>query len=224
MAIEVREAGAGVVVRVRGEAGVAGARALEAALTRLIVWRPPSVTFEFAELRLLSSLAMRALVDFHRAAVRAGCRVGLAPDLHPAVRAALDRAGLMSLFTVVDGARPGAGPKALVEDARHRYPRVDDLQRTCGVTWGQLAELEPELQQLLWRARMEGGPCRTFTDVDRVLRPLRDELAELIGFAGKHRRHPVLSSAGAYAVAYWKLYDAVAGLLRRGGHGAPEKS
>jgi hypothetical protein len=42
---------------------------------------------------------------------------------------------------------------------------------------------------------------------------VKNELAGLIGFAGKHHRHPVLGSVGAYAVAYGKLYDAVAGLL-----------
>jgi len=51
---------------------------------------------------------------------------------------------------------------------------------------------------------------------------VRDELVELIGFAGKHRRHPVLGSVGAYEVAYWKLYDAVAGSLPMSPDGAAE--
>jgi hypothetical protein len=49
--------------------------------------------------------------------------------------------------------------------------------------------------------------------VERFFSPLRNSLAGLVGFAGKHHRHPVLGSAGAYEVAYWRLYDAVAGLL-----------
>jgi hypothetical protein len=62
--------------------------------------------------------------------------------------------------------------------------------------------------------------------VDRAFAPIRNTLAELVGFAGKNRRHPVLGGPGAYEVAFWKLYDAVAGLLPGrpgGGEEAPEK-
>ena len=97
------------------------------------------------------------------------------------------------------------------------YPNLNDLQRAFGVTWGQLVELEPRVETLLGRARRAGAGCRTLTDVARGFGPLRDELAGLIGFAGRHQRHPVLGSTGAYEVAYWKLYDAVAGLWTAGG-------
>jgi hypothetical protein len=50
-------------------------------------------------------------------------------------------------------------------------------------------------------------------DVDRVFAPIRNTLAELVGFASKNRCHPVLGGPQAYQIAYWKLYDAVAGLL-----------
>jgi hypothetical protein len=93
------------------------------------------------------------------------------------------------------------------------YPSVNDVQRTFGVTWVQLVELEPRLKILLGRAQLAGASCRTFTDVDRVFGPLRNELAALIGFAGKHDSHRILGSAGAYEVAYWKVYNAVAGLV-----------
>jgi hypothetical protein len=95
------------------------------------------------------------------------------------------------------------------------YPDVDDVQRTFGVSWRQLVELEPQLEALLGRGRLAAARCRTFADVERVFRPLRNELAGLIGFAGKHRRHPVLGGAAAFEVAYWKLYDAVARPFRR---------
>jgi hypothetical protein len=99
---------------------------------------------------------------------------------------------------------------------------VNDVQRTFGVSWDQLVELEPLLETLLERVGL-AGPCgRTFTDVDRVFGPLRNELAALIGFAGKHHRHPVLGSVGAYEVAYWKLYDAVVRLLSGRAAGAQE--
>jgi hypothetical protein len=102
---------------------------------------------------------------------------------------------------------------ARVEDSRATYPTVNDVQRTFGVSWDELVELEPLLETLLERVRLAGAGGRIFTDVDRVFGPLRNELAALIGFAGRHHRHPVLGSVGAYEVAYWKLYDAVVRLL-----------
>jgi anti-anti-sigma factor len=140
LAVEVLETEAGPVVRLWGEAGVAEAGALEAALLPPAARRPGRVTFDLGGLAFVSSLAMGVLASYRRAAARAGTRVCLAPDLHPAVREALDR-------------------------------------------------------------------------------PVRNELAGLVGFAGRHHRHPVLGSVGAYEVAYWKLYGAVTGLLpaRAGG-------
>jgi hypothetical protein len=96
-------------------------------------------------------------------------------------------------------------PETLPERGR-RAARPRDL-------WGQLVELEPQVETLLWQARLAGANCRTFADVDRAFNALQYELTGLIGFVGKHHRHPVLGSAGAYEVAYWKLYDAVAGLV-----------
>jgi hypothetical protein len=102
------------------------------------------------------------------------------------------------------------------------YPSVNDVQRTFGVSWSQLVELEPQLETLLGQVRLADPRNRTFTDVDRIFGPLRNELAALIGFAGKHHSHPVLGSSGAYEVAYWKLYDAVAKLLPNRAAGAQE--
>jgi hypothetical protein len=89
------------------------------------------------------------------------------------------------------------------------HPSVSDVQRSFGISWGQLVELEPELESLLQRVGSAGGRRRPVADQDRVFGPLRNELASLVGFAGKHHRHPILGSAGAYEVAYWILYDAV---------------
>jgi hypothetical protein len=94
-------------------------------------------------------------------------------------------------------------------------PKIHDLERKYGVRWSQLAELEPQVQDLLWRAREAGAGCRSRADVDRIFSPLRHDLAGLLGFSGCHRRHRVLGSIGAYEVAYRKLYEAVAGLLPR---------
>ena len=93
------------------------------------------------------------------------------------------------------------------------YPNFRDLEIENGLAWPDLVALEPKLAELLWRARQASVTCRRWSDVERAFGPVRNELTGLIGFAGKHQRHPVLGSVGAYAVAHWKLYDAVAGLL-----------
>jgi len=94
-------------------------------------------------------------------------------------------------------------------------PKVRDLERAHGVTWGELTGLEPQLIDLLWRARAAGAGCRDWEDVPRVFAPFRDAVAELVGLRGKYGTHPLLGSIGAYEVAYWRLHDAVAGLLPR---------
>jgi hypothetical protein len=44
---------------------------------------------------------------------------------------------------------------------------------------------------------------------------MRNTLVELVGFGGRNHRHLILGSSGAYQVAYWRLYDAVAEMLPR---------
>jgi anti-anti-sigma regulatory factor len=221
MAVEVLETLKGPIVRLRGEVGIAEASALEASLGRLVARRPACVTFDLSRLVFISSILMGVLASFRRAAVRAGIRVSLAPDLHPGVYEALKRAGVLGLFETVSRATACVEPGAVAEDSRTQYPNVNDVERTFGVTWGQLVELEPQLETLLGRARQAGASCRTFPDVERVFGPVRNELAGLIGFAGKHHSHAVLGSAGAYEVAYWNLYHTVAELVP--GRAAPEK-
>jgi hypothetical protein len=94
-----------------------------------------------------------------------------------------------------------------------RYPHFRDLELLHGITWLDLADLEPRLGELLWVARQLCVACRCWADVDRVFAPIRNSLADLVGFTAKARLHPVLGCPGAYEVAYWRLYDAVAGLL-----------
>jgi hypothetical protein len=102
------------------------------------------------------------------------------------------------------------------------YPNFQDLERFSGITWSDLTALEPQLGELLWTARHACVTCRRWADVDQAFAPLRSTLTELVGFNGKHHRHPILGSAGAYEVAYWKLYNAVAGLLPGRGTAAEE--
>jgi anti-anti-sigma factor len=220
--IEVVETAEGVVVRLRGEAGVTEASVLDASLLRLVARRPVCVTFDLRELWFISSLAIGVLTAYRSTAVRTGTRVCLAPDVHPGVREALDIAEVMNLFETTRQARPGAGRGPGAEDTQKLYPSVQDVQRAYGVTWAELVEVEPLVEELLGRARLAAASCRTFLDVDRGFVPLRNELAALIGFAGKHHRHPVLGSAGAYEVAYWTLYDAVTALVPEHASGAAE--
>jgi|SRR6516164_2560172 hypothetical protein len=93
------------------------------------------------------------------------------------------------------------------------YPNFRDLEIENGLAWPDLVALEPKLAELLWRARQASVTCRRWSDVERAFGPVRNEVTELVGFVGKHQRHSVLGSVGAYTVAHWKLYDAVAGLL-----------
>ena len=93
------------------------------------------------------------------------------------------------------------------------YPNVRDMEHLWDITWGELTALEPRLEELLWAARAASATCRRWSDVNPVFAPIRNTLTELVGFARRHHRCRVLGSVGAYEVAYWKLYDAVAGLL-----------
>jgi anti-anti-sigma factor len=111
--VDVSEAPEEMVVRVAGEACVGLAGALARVLLRLLVRRPKLVTLDVSGLKLLSCLAMGALVDFHRGVVRGGGRVRLAATLQGPVRASLERAGLLTLFGLPDGgevASPGTAP------------------------------------------------------------------------------------------------------------------
>jgi hypothetical protein len=92
-----------------------------------------------------------------------------------------------------------------------------ELERLHGVTWGELAELEPRLYQLLWRAGEAGAACRCRSDVDSAFTPLSNEIAGLVGFPGEDCGHTILGSFRAYEVAARMVYDAVASLVRARG-------
>jgi hypothetical protein len=96
------------------------------------------------------------------------------------------------------------------------YPNFRDLERHTGTTWSDMTALEPRLAELLWSARQACSTCRRWSDVDELFRPIGKTLTELVGFAGRNHRHPILGGAGAYQVAYWRLYDAVAATFNAG--------
>lgn len=99
------------------------------------------------------------------------------------------------------------------------YRNFRHLEKLFGVTWRDLVAKEPALEELLGTARQTRVICRRWADADQFFVPIRNALAGLVGFTATNRLHPVLGSAKAYEVAYWKLYDVVAGLLpaRSGG-------
>jgi hypothetical protein len=104
----------------------------------------------------------------------------------------------------------------------HPYPDICYLERAHGVTWHELVELEPKLAQLLWESRRACLNCRRSSDVDRIFIPIRNSLAELLGFSRRHHWHPVLASLGAYEVAYWKLYTTLAVSVHGRANGAAD--
>jgi hypothetical protein len=73
--------------------------------------------------------------------------------------------------------------------------------------------MEPALEELLGTARQTSVICRRWADVDRFFVPIGNALSRIVGLARKNQRHPILGSAKAYEVAYWKLFDEVAGAL-----------
>jgi hypothetical protein len=73
--------------------------------------------------------------------------------------------------------------------------------------------MEPALEGLLGPARQTSDIYRRWADVDRFFVRIGNALAGLVGLAGKNHRHPILGSAKAYEVAYWKLFDEVVGAL-----------
>src|SRR5262249_43196645 len=93
------------------------------------------------------------------------------------------------------------------------YPNIKELERIHGVSWHDLVQREPALEDLLWVARRLSISCRRWSDLDRVFAPVLDELIGLFGLHGKLHRDPILGRTVAYEIAYGKLYDAVAGLL-----------
>jgi anti-anti-sigma regulatory factor len=220
--VEMLETGVRIVVRLRGEAGVAEVSTLEASLLRLLARRPRRVTFDLSELQSISSLAIGALESYRRAAVRASARVGLVGNLHPGVREALLKAEWLGHFEDVGAAPTKTGPGLVAESTGRLYPTVYEVQRRYGVTWDQLVESEPQLATLLWRARMAASKCSTLGDALRVFGPVRDELAGLCwevsppSGSGQHR-----GLRGCLLEALRRC-DWVAPLPRRRiGHGKP---
>jgi anti-anti-sigma factor len=88
----------GMVIRVKGFAGIDQSGSLLSCLLGPSARRPLVVTLDLSGLCSISSLAMGVLVAYRRGVVRAGGRVRLAGELQPAVREALARAELFDLF------------------------------------------------------------------------------------------------------------------------------
>ena len=97
LAFHVQRGPQGLLVAIRGEASVEQAEVLSAQLLRVFLEAHALVVLDLAELTAISSLAMRALVEFRRALCRRGGAVRLA-NVPAQVWLALESAGLGQLF------------------------------------------------------------------------------------------------------------------------------
>ena len=86
-----------VLVCLKGEAGYLEADILSAALEPLSARRPQLVTFELSELRMISSVGLSILVDFHKSTVRNGGHVRFRGH-HPNVRDVIEQTKLLMLL------------------------------------------------------------------------------------------------------------------------------
>jgi hypothetical protein len=75
-------------------------------------------------------------------------------------------------------------------------PKVHEIEQARGVTWAELAGLEPRLNELLWKARAAGAACRAHQDVPRVLGPICNAMCDLIGFRPSTGITPSLDRPG----------------------------
>jgi anti-anti-sigma factor len=92
-------------VAIRGEASFEQAEVISAQLLRIPLGPYSLVVLDLAGLTFISSLAMGALVDYRRGLARRGIEVWLA-NVQPQVWAALESAGLGTLFKAVDLQEP----------------------------------------------------------------------------------------------------------------------
>jgi anti-anti-sigma factor len=111
--VSVIQTAADLIIRVKGEARVECAGALEDGLLAAAARRPAVVILDLSELRSISCLAMGVLVIYRRGVARAGGRMRLAQGLQPAVHEALARAELLDLFETTDDVRPTAALQAI---------------------------------------------------------------------------------------------------------------
>jgi anti-anti-sigma factor len=96
----------GLVIHVRGDAGVRQAGPLLAGLLAPSAMNAAAVGLDLSGLRSLSCLALGVLVSYRRSVVRRGGRLRLLPGLRPAVREAFERAGVFELFGDAGEATP----------------------------------------------------------------------------------------------------------------------
>ena len=58
------------------------------------------------------------------------------------------------------------------------YPNHREAERHADITWNELTEREPQLNELLWQARGASVGCRRWSDVERTFAPIRNALTE----------------------------------------------
>jgi len=105
-----------LIVAIQGQTSFDQAEAMSAHLLRILLKLEAHfslVVLDLAELTSISSLAMRALVEFRRDLGRRGVEVRLA-NVQTPVRQALDAAGLWKLFEPMQLEQPTRPPAVVV--------------------------------------------------------------------------------------------------------------
>ena len=97
--VDIIESASGVIVRLKGDAGVSSADILDRHLLGLTAKHPPLVVFDLAELHFISSLGLGMLMQFQRGLARHSGVMRLAA-VHDQVLDMLRKCRLDSVFVI----------------------------------------------------------------------------------------------------------------------------
>ena len=114
--VESTRRGDALIVRVRGDAGMANVDVLDEALTKACAEKPLVAVLDMSQMSFISSIGMGSLVAFKRGIERCGGKMKVAA-LQPMVADAFKRARLTDVFEIHDTVESaigeaGSAPKA----------------------------------------------------------------------------------------------------------------
>jgi anti-anti-sigma factor len=99
--VETNERDEGLLVRVRGDAGVASGSEMQIAFTKLIARRDKLIVLDLSDMSFIASLGMGVFVEYHKGINRHGGTIRVA-GVQPMVREAFQRCRLDELFECFD--------------------------------------------------------------------------------------------------------------------------
>lgn len=85
------------------------------------------------------------------------------------------------------------------------------MEEVHGVSWDQLELLEPRIAVLLARVRAVRPSIKDEWDEERCWNRFKKPIADIVGYLGENRGHPVLGTTEAYDVVYWRLHNTLVG-------------